>query len=285
MKYLDKTKIKDALTIPDVVKLYSSKYKVRNKTIVFLCPFHNDQHLGSCWAYSDSHVFKCSSCGEKADVLKLVSAYTGIAVSDMNSLLDRIVSDFGLCRESFLAESSITTKVTYITPSDPLNDMEYARLTGSSVIKCYKHDETDNLPKKTSNYDQYDTIYFSSLRKRDYKKYESEICIRSRIIWRKLHELSLRAQIEHNISSEIIQIIEKARLYEISDIINNCSHTIEALRQRASSSDLISAIICDNEELLKKSLSEEAYNKEIALRRRLKARNTIKKSIINKITV
>ena len=94
MKYLDKKKVKDALTISEIVEMYSPKYKIKGKAIFFLCPFHDDHNLGSCYAYLDAHSFKCSACQEKADVLKLASKFTDIPLNNMNRLLEKLVQDF-----------------------------------------------------------------------------------------------------------------------------------------------------------------------------------------------
>ena len=101
MDFLDKRKIKSALTISDVVQRYSNKFELNKRTIVFLCPFHRDNNLGSCYAYLDAHSFTCQSCHEEADVLKLASAYLNIPLRDMNTLLERIAEDFHFDRHLF----------------------------------------------------------------------------------------------------------------------------------------------------------------------------------------
>lgn len=74
--------------------------------IFFNISFHDDHKLGSCWAYLDTHAFTCSACKERADVLRLASQYTGIPLTDMNSLLERIVSDFCLPSEQFAQDGN-----------------------------------------------------------------------------------------------------------------------------------------------------------------------------------
>lgn len=126
---IDKNKVKDALLISDIVQKYSDKFETHGKTITFLCPFHDDHKLGSCWAYLDAHAFTCSACKERADVLRLTSQYAGIPLSDMNSLLERIVSDFGLPKEQFAQDGNQNFKgYTKIDASELLTEEEYERL-------------------------------------------------------------------------------------------------------------------------------------------------------------
>ena len=105
-KPISKEKVKEVLDIMDVAHAFSGAINERPRQPLILCPFHNDKHLGSCRVYRDTNTFFCESCQTGGDVLKLASGYMEIPLSDMNELLEAIVSTFGIFRESVEVDSN-----------------------------------------------------------------------------------------------------------------------------------------------------------------------------------
>ena len=103
-KPISKEKIKDRISILEVAQAYSPKINERVRKPLIICPFHEDKNLGSCRIYPDTNTFKCEACGAHGDTLKLSSGYLGIPLSEMNELLERLVSEFGIVRETVEVE-------------------------------------------------------------------------------------------------------------------------------------------------------------------------------------
>ena len=68
-----KVKIKD---IP-ISTIIESRIEVLGKDAI--CPFHDDQHLGSFKWDDRKGIFKCFSCGATGDAIKFISMYDGIS--------------------------------------------------------------------------------------------------------------------------------------------------------------------------------------------------------------
>lgn len=285
MKFLDKRKVKDALCISDVVQRYSKRFEIKRKIIVFLCPFHNDEHLGSCYAYLDAHKFTCESCRESADVLKLASAYVGIPLSDMNELLERIVEDFGFNREAFTKDSSNEDyKREKIEDTDLLADDEYIRLVGSAVIK--KAAESKKIliaGEEQTAVTRYDYLYYRTLAKRNKTEYDEMLCNQSRVIWRKLSSLARRCDEDYKLSRKVYELFDKAELF---DLAKSCSESKlkKALIEKKSAKEIIDALVADNNALLLKGIfDKEKFTEEMTLRKNIEDRELLKISILKKL--
>lgn len=281
---LDKKKIKAALTIADIVKRYSDRWEVRGKTIVFICPFHNDHKLGSCWAYLDARGFTCESCKERADVLKLASQYTGISLQNMNDLLERIVNDFSLPRQMFLSDGKSFENYHKIDFDLPTEE-EYQRLLGCSILRrpAEKKRVLMNGVKREVVV-RYDYLTFPALAKRDSCAYDNEILNRSRYVWRRLSELAERADKDVAFSKHLESLFWRAGLCRYADSIPNAAGEFAELKNRKSAACVIREIIKANEQLLKKALvNKKAFEEEIALREQMNARQKLKDSILDRI--
>ena len=69
-------RVRDSIMISTVVGKYLN-LKRSGSSFTALCPFHNDQKLGSFFINDYKKVFKCFSCGEGGDVIKFVQQMTG----------------------------------------------------------------------------------------------------------------------------------------------------------------------------------------------------------------
>jgi len=105
-KPISKEKVKAALDIMDICHAFSGQVDTRPKQPLILCPFHQDKRLGSCRVYADTNTFYCESCQTSGDALKLASGYMGIPLTEMNELLEAIVSRFGIDRDSVTVDSN-----------------------------------------------------------------------------------------------------------------------------------------------------------------------------------
>ena len=286
MKFLDKKKVRDAFTIADIVKEYSSRFEVRGKAIFFLCPFHDDQKLGSCWAYLDAHTFTCSSCREKADVLKLASAYTGISLKQMNDLLEELVNQFGLPRERYLKDAdSFPGDFARIDSEELLEETEYQRLVGCSVLRkpADKKKVLINGSKKEVT-TRYDYLTFTTLARRNKRAYDNEIITRSRVVWRKLNALRDKCARDKQFCYYCESLFCKGGLVTYSDNAAELIVGVEQLRNRARAYEVFDALIRENESLLKKALIDKSlFDSEIALRKEIRARERLKNDIIGRL--
>lgn len=280
MKYLDKKKVRDAFVIADIVKMYSNRFEVRGRTIVFICPFHNDSNLGSCWAYLDAHSFTCSACRERADVLKLASAYTGIALTDMNSLLEELVKQFGLPRENYIKDGS-SVAFNKIDTDELLNEQEYQRLLGTSFLKKpvrkMKFKDKDIVT-------HYDYLSFPALARRDKKAYDNNILIRSRSIWRKLNALKIKAKTDKDFCYYCETLFLKGGMVKYADNSDDDEPSVRQIKERKRAYEVFECLIIENERLLQKALLDKSlYEAEIQLRKEIASREELKKDIIKKM--
>lgn len=97
------------LGIEAILRVYSARVKNSGKnTLQFICPFHDDERLGSTIAYLGKNDFVCYACGVGGSLEKLVLQYAsilhGIPLSDFNALLEAIVIDLGIPRESVVSD-------------------------------------------------------------------------------------------------------------------------------------------------------------------------------------
>lgn len=285
MKFLDKKKIKEALNIADIVQRYSSRFEIKRKIIVFLCPFHDDRNLGSCYAYLDSHKFTCESCKETADVLKLASAYTGIPLTEMNDLLERIVEDFRFNRDAFLKDSEDRNiSVQRVTDEELLTDDEYIKLVGSAVIK--KAAETKQIVvagDEQTVVTRYDYLYYRTLAKRNKTEYDEMLCNQSRVIWRKLSSLARRCDEDYELSRKVYELFDKAELFDLAKSSSE-SWLKKALIEKKSAKEIIEALIADNNTLLLKGIfDKDKFTEEMTLRKNIEDREILKLSILKKL--
>ena len=128
-KPISKEKVKECISILEVAQVYSPKINERAKKPLIICPFHEDRNLGSCRIYPDTNTFKCEACGAHGDTLKLASGYLGIKLSEMNALLEKLVSEFGIIRENVEVEYNGNSKTS---PPERLSPEEYKELYGGN---------------------------------------------------------------------------------------------------------------------------------------------------------
>lgn len=182
-KPISKEKVKEQISIVDISQTYSPKMNTRTKRPLIICPFHEDRNLGSCRIYPDTNTFKCEACGAHGDSLKLASGYLGIELSNMNELLETLVSAFGIIRSSVEVDGMPSQKA--LPPPDRLSPEEYRELLNddhySVPVKFkqteYEKDEWDYVPCEYSN------IYYRSLAVKDPEFHDWVICTVSRKYW------------------------------------------------------------------------------------------------------
>lgn len=179
-KPICKNKLKERLSILEVSQMYSPKISERGKHPQIICPFHEDHNLGSCRIYTDTNTFKCEACGAHGDTLKLASGYLGIAITDMNELLERLILDFGIDRKSVESDALSGGKAT--PPPERMSPEEYRELL---------HDDHYRIPIKFEQIEfeegvwdylpvEYQTIYYRTLALKDPKFHDWVICTVSR---------------------------------------------------------------------------------------------------------
>ncbi len=180
---ISKRKIKELISIEDIAHRYSPKINVRTRRPLIICPFHEDHNLGSCRIFLDTNTFKCESCGTQGDMLKLASGYLNIDILDMNSLLERLVLEFGIIRDSVL--SDYTGDMKKRPPPERLSPEEYAYLLMDDHYTVptkfeqveYEKDEWDYVPC------EYTRIYYRTLAVKDPEFHDWVICTVSRKYW------------------------------------------------------------------------------------------------------
>lgn len=84
-----------------VLDHYQIDYAPRNNSdeILFLCPFHNDTHLGSTMFNSEKEIFHCWACGEKGNIFEFVSRLSNCTIKEAEALInsnfrDKNIVDF-----------------------------------------------------------------------------------------------------------------------------------------------------------------------------------------------
>ena len=55
--------------------------------ILFLCPFHNDTHLGSTMFNEDKEIFHCWACDAKGNIYEFVSKLSNCTISQAEALI------------------------------------------------------------------------------------------------------------------------------------------------------------------------------------------------------
>lgn len=182
-KPISKEKLKEHISILEVAQAYSPKINERVRKPLIICPFHEDRNLGSCRIYPDTNTFKCEACGAHGDTLKLASGYLNIDLSEMHVLLEKLVSEFGLIKETVEVEYTGNTKPT--PPLDRLSPEEYIELLMADHYSLpskyeqieYEEGEWDYVPCEYSN------IYYRTLAVKDPEFHDWVICTVSRKYW------------------------------------------------------------------------------------------------------
>ena len=192
-KPISKEKVKDCISILEVAQVYSPKINERAKKPLIICPFHEDRNLGSCRIYPDTNTFKCEACGAHGDTLKLASGYLGIKLSEMNALLEKLVSEFGIIRDTVVVEYNGNSKTS---PPERLSPEEYKELLMSDHYSIpsrfeqieYEENEWDYVPCEYSN------IYYRTLAVKDPEFHDWVICTVSRKYWQRFTDMLFYCQ-------------------------------------------------------------------------------------------
>lgn len=193
-KPISKEKLKEHISILDVAQAYSPKINERVRKPLIICPFHEDRNLGSCRIYPDTNTFKCEACGAHGDTLKLASGYLDIDLSEMHVLLEKLVSEFGLTRETVEVEYTGNAKPS--PPPDRLSPEEYIELLMSDHYSLpskyeqieYEEGEWDYVPSEYSN------IYYRTLAVKDPEFHDWVICTVSRKYWLRFTQMLFYCQ-------------------------------------------------------------------------------------------
>lgn len=182
-KPISKEKVKAALDIMDICHAFSGQVDTRPKQPLILCPFHQDKRLGSCRVYADTNTFYCESCQTSGDALKLASGYMGIPLTEMNELLEAIVSRFGIDRDSVTVDSN---KKPTVNKKSLLSVEGYRFLNfGKEYFEIpiqfdtfeFENDEIEYWPVR------YQKVYFRNLAMKDPREHDWVICAITRTPW------------------------------------------------------------------------------------------------------
>jgi len=204
---ISKEKVKEVISILDVAEKYSDKINKRPRQPQILCPFHEDRNLGSCRIYTDTNTFKCESCGAHGDTFTLASGYLGMKSSGLNELLETLICEFGIQRESVQVDYTPGKKVIR-KPPERMSSEEYTRLLHSDhySIPCrfeeieYEEGEFDYVPV------EYNHIYYRSLALKDPEFHDWVLCTVSRKFWLRYADMLFTCQrIGFTLMEEIIQ--------------------------------------------------------------------------------
>lgn len=180
---ISKDKVKAVLDIMEVAHAYSGQVNTRPKQPLILCPFHNDRNLGACRVYTDTNTFYCESCKASGDALKLASGYMGIPLTEMNELLEEVVSRFGINRDSVTAESTRKPtvnkrKLLSVEAYQFLNfGKEYYEIPIAYDTFEFENGEIEYWPVR------YQKVYFRSLAMKDPREHDWVICAITRTPW------------------------------------------------------------------------------------------------------
>lgn len=71
-----------SLSITSIIGHYITLKKNTSSNYLALCPFHDDQRLGSFVLYTKTNTYKCFSCGEQGDGIKFVQKKLNISFSE-----------------------------------------------------------------------------------------------------------------------------------------------------------------------------------------------------------
>lgn len=253
---IDKNKIQNYISLNDVAEFYSSKTKRCGSSTQILCPFHEDKNLGACYFRNGSRSFHCQGCGASGDMFTLASGYTGIAVSDFQTLLERLTRDFNIPLESVEKDRDGNGEWKR-EKVERLSEKEYARLCHSPYIQERGKDGKVNI------------VYLQTLATRDKEKHDTYVISKSRTKWLNETELYLKLKYSHipqKEAQELMQIIKYFHLSEIAQETESEDKEIAALRN-GDALEILKAIIQAEDELLKKAVSPEKYSTEKAARK------------------
>ena len=193
MKHVNKRLLEDVLNaigIEAVVNFYSAKTKPlssRKGIHLFLCPFHDDTNLGAAQAYIEKNDFCCHACGAGGPLMKLTIQFAKNAhpndANDFDKLLDRIVEDLNINRESVVDNGKWdgTTK-----SCATINEELYIKLFGVPYLTLEKEFEIVPIPNKKAMRvpTNVEKIYFKTLYIRDKKLHDNIIIKKARSIFR-----------------------------------------------------------------------------------------------------
>lgn len=280
MKYIDKKKMKEILTVEDIAEKYSPQILSKTKITYMICPFHDDKNLGSCYVQTGHNNFICKACGAKGDMLKLASGYTAIPLTSLNELLEKLVSDFGIPRDVVVCDNGCKNSTYSICQPHLLTDDEYIRLTGVSVIKTVKETKTERLNGKEYNIPTgYQWEYLRSLAKKNPVQYDFEIITRSRVIWKKLFDLKKAIKENDELKSKIKYYLSRTS-YPSKSSFN--TRTAAEISKSSSVEIIIDSLIKDGNELLKRGvINSQSLEEEGELRKGIIQREQAKQEIIN----
>lgn len=220
---ISKEKVKDAISILDVAEKYSDRINKRPRQPQILCPFHEDRHLGSCRIYTDTNTFKCESCGAHGDTLTLAAGYLGMKNSALNELLEALICEFGIQRESVQVDYTLGCRVVK-KPPNRLSPEEYTKLLHDDhySIPCrfeeveYEKGEFDYVPV------EYNHIYYRTLALKDPEFHDWVICTVSRKYWLRYADMLFTCQrIGFTLMEEIIQSeMEESKKLLLKGLLN-----------------------------------------------------------------
>lgn len=169
----------------------------RAKRPQIICPFHEDKNLGSCRIYPDTNTFRCEACGVQEDMLKLASGYLGISTSNMNELLERPVSEFGIPRRDVLSDYTGASQRP-APPPDRLTPEEYTYLFHSDHYSIPTQFEQVEYEEGVWDYVPcgHTAVYYGTLAVKDPEFHDWVICTLSRKYWLRYTEMLLFCQKE-----------------------------------------------------------------------------------------
>ncbi len=181
---ISKAKLKDYIPILEVARKYSPKIRENTRRPLIICPFHQDKNLGSCRIYTDTNTFKCESCGAHGDMLKLASGYLGIDISNLNELLETLITEFGIPKEFVTVDENPRNFVKQ-KPIERLSPEEYIELLHDDHYRIpirfeeieYEPGDIDYVPCEYAN------IYYRTLATKDPQFHDWVVCTVSRIYW------------------------------------------------------------------------------------------------------
>jgi len=208
---IDKEKVKGLISILELSRMHSAQIRENVRLPLIICPFHPDKHLGACRIYPATNTFKCESCGAHGDMLKLASGFLGIPLSNMNELLEALIQEFGISKDSVRVDYTPGVKKPPV-PVDRMTPEEYTELMHSDHYSIptqyeeveYEEGVFDYVPQSKT------TIYYRTLAVKDPEFHDWVVCTVSRIYWlRYAHMLDYCQKIGFILMEEVL--IEKMK--------------------------------------------------------------------------
>lgn len=276
VQHISKEKVKNALTLYDVASHYTD-VKTKGKITYFLCPFHNDKHIGSTYFYNDKDKFICHSCGAKGDVLTLASGFTQIPLSEMDRLLEQIINDFGLIREHFISDDFVNNPANM--HKYPLDETEHYLLFGPN---CEKEEFKD----------LYSFFSIKNKCKTDYSQYIKNVRIGSRIFYRKCIEKIIKYRLNENNKNtkwdeiNLFMLLNDAKVIDTfsKEPVNDDMITKRFLKVLQTKPfniyDYYTSLASVQLRLLKKALPVNSYKREVAVRKKMFDRKYVQLSTV-----